>query len=90
MKVLIVTGGRYFWGPEVSTVLFDFAPDLLIHGGCRTGADAEAAAWARINSVPCLCWPAVWKKHREAAGPLRNRAMVDWAASLRTLPGVDV
>ena len=48
----------------------------LVHGAAR-GADACADEWARGQS-DVLCWryPADWKKHGKAAGPIRNAAML--------------
>lgn len=48
--------------------------------GCATGADALALAWARTLRVPFRSWiryEAQWTAHGRAAGPKRNRLMVD-------------
>lgn len=50
---------------------------LLIHGACRTGADALAEAWAKGREIPYLGHPAPWKLYDKAAGPLRNRLMLE-------------
>lgn len=55
---------------------------VVVHGGCPTGADAQAAAWAAANGVPVEVWPADWAQHDRAAGPLRNAAMVGAGAVL--------
>lgn len=47
----------------------------VIHGGAR-GADEGAARWGESESVPVLAFPAAWKKHGKAAGPIRNARMI--------------
>lgn len=52
--------------------------DAIIHGGAR-GADEGAARWAASEHVKVLAYPADWKKHGKAAGPIRNQRMIDEA-----------
>lgn len=47
----------------------------VIHGAAR-GADALADAWARSRGLPVLPFPADWRTHRSAAGPIRNARML--------------
>jgi YspA, cpYpsA-related SLOG family len=49
---------------------------LLIHGDAR-GADRLAGEWAQQRGVPVHAFPADWDKHRRAAGPIRNKQMLD-------------
>ena len=49
---------------------------LIVHGNAR-GADLMADAWADQNSVPRRVFPANWKAHGKAAGPIRNRRMLE-------------
>jgi len=53
-----------------------FDPDTIIEGEAR-GADQRAAWWAFDNNVPCMRFPAEWKKYGKAAGPIRNKQMLD-------------
>ena len=55
---------------------------LLIEGEA-TGADTLAAAWAIWKGMPLLRKPANWKKHKRAAGPIRNAEMLE-------VPGVNL
>jgi len=51
----------------------------VVHGDCPTGADAYAKRWARSFGE---AHPADWKKHGKAAGPLRNKHMVNLGADI--------
>ncbi len=48
---------------------------FVIHGEAK-GADSHAALWASVNGVTVEAYPADWKKHGRAAGPLRNARML--------------
>lgn len=78
MKVL-VCGSRYC--RDFTTVcngLNVHAPEaeVLIHGGA-TGVDSLAQDWADHHDIPCIVYPADWKRHGKAAGPIRNQVMLD-------------
>lgn len=77
MKVL-VTGSRDWPDPQVvHNALTDLAPDLVIHGGCPTGADAHAEAYCMTTDTEQDVHPADWGRHGRRAGYLRNQDMVD-------------
>lgn len=79
---LLVTGSRE-WDNEV--LLEDWLDDvaqhepimLLVVGDCPTGADAQAWEWAGHHGVERIQYRANWDLYGKAAGPKRNRAMVD-------------
>jgi hypothetical protein len=48
----------------------------VIHGGAP-GADTLASEWASGCGVPVALFPANWKQHGRAAGPIRNQQMLD-------------
>ncbi len=51
---------------------------IIIHGDCPTGADHIAdAIWRQIGQLAPEKFPADWKKHGKAAGPIRNQQMID-------------
>ncbi|WP_326613193.1 DUF2493 domain-containing protein [Streptomyces scopuliridis] len=58
----------------------------LVHGACATGADALAAQWFRVAGQYLGCtvetFPANWAGRGKAAGPERNRRMVNAGADL--------
>lgn len=61
---------------EALATMSDFR---LIHGDCPTGADKLALHWcSRRTQVHEHIYHANWDKHGKAAGPIRNRDMIDW------------
>lgn len=50
--------------------------DIVIHGACR-GADEIAGSVAKSYGHEVREYPADWKKHGKAAGPIRNQGMLD-------------
>ena len=80
MKV-IVCGGRDFADDKLlfSTLdrLHKQTPiTLIIHGAAR-GADALAGTWAILRDVPMTMYAANWLLYGKAAGPIRNRQMLE-------------
>ena len=63
-------------------------PIIVIHGACRSGADAIAAAWCfeRANLLPGYFGqephPADWNQYGKRAGFIRNAEMVALGADL--------
>ena len=51
---------------------------LLLHGGAR-GADAAIGRAAQQLGWPALVMPAQWQLHGRAAGPIRNRELLEQA-----------
>ena len=84
MRVL-VCGGRDFADRDlVARTLAPYRPQpitapsehKIIHGGAA-GADTLAREWAEVYGVPYREFPADWKTHGRAAGPIRNQRMID-------------
>ncbi len=81
MKVL-VCGGRDFndaltLGSWLGGIHKNNGPiTLLIEGGAR-GADHMAAEFAKWQGIPVKTFPADWDTHGNAAGPIRNKQMLD-------------
>ena len=48
----------------------------VIHGDAP-GADTLAGRWAHQRAVQVEAFPADWDRHGKAAGPIRNRQMLD-------------
>jgi hypothetical protein len=65
---------------------------LLLHGGAR-GADAAIGAAAQQLGWSSLVMPAQWQRHGRAAGPIRNRELLEQAitrAVAHSSPGCQV
>lgn len=60
---------------------FGFDRVVLIHGGAR-GADMLAAHIGRSMGLEIEAHPARWDVYGKAAGPLRNKEMVELGADL--------
>lgn len=55
---------------------------VVIHGDCR-GADRIAGNIARVLGATVIEMPAQWKLHGDAAGPMRNGAMLTVLLALK-------
>lgn len=55
----------------------NFGPLYVIQGGAR-GADAMAGEWVRQKGRSGTKVNAQWKKYGRAAGPIRNRKMLEY------------
>ncbi len=79
-KRVLVCGGRdYHDATTMEQVLSSFLEqgDCVIHGGAR-GADALAGDIAgRVLGYPVHVFPADWHQYGKAAGPIRNKQMLD-------------
>ena len=77
---LCICGGRdYFNSKRIYETLDYFHkqnPFILI-SGAATGADTIGLKWAFERGVVSEAYPADWKKHGRAAGPIRNQKMLD-------------
>jgi len=57
-------------------------PITVVHGDCKTGADAIVDRVARQYGYTVETHPADWEKHGKAAGPIRNGVMTLLGADL--------
>jgi hypothetical protein len=76
MKVIVSGGRDYNDADSIFEVLRQLEPTLIIHGGC-SGADALAASYAVRLGIECRSYCADWSTHGRAAGPIRNRKMLE-------------
>ena len=79
---ILVCGGRDF--SDRSLVFHVLDLEALEHGihvviqGGASGADKLAREWCyQRQSIRMWNFPADWKKHGKAAGPIRNQQMLD-------------
>lgn len=89
---LLITGSRtHQWTPYDSHALLIAVQEIvektqkrptLVHGGA-TGADTEAALHGQhLFNLQAEVHRADWKKYGRAAGPIRNKQMVELGADL--------
>ena len=77
---LVVCGGRNYdcwdvmWG-ALNVIHSGRGIAAIIQGGAR-GADELARSWAKNRNIPVETYPADWKQHGRAAGPIRNGVML--------------
>lgn len=78
MKIC-TTGGRHFGDKKaVEEVLNQFYPQIdMIGVGDAPGADLLVRNWCRDKVVRFKVFVADWQKNGKAAGPIRNRLMID-------------
>jgi predicted Rossmann-fold nucleotide-binding protein len=77
---VIVCGGRFYQdAEEVARRLGAFHArhtiTCILHGGAM-GADRTASAWGEAQGIPTRAFLADWLRYGDAAGPIRNRAML--------------
>ena len=88
---LVIAGGRDIDESLAVTIITEAMVDLglfagvnvveIVHGGCPTGVDAAVAKhFERV--VPMKVFPADWKTHGMAAGPIRNAQMAEYGDRL--------
>lgn len=75
---ILVTGDRKWEDiPRVVEELRGYRPGtILVHGAC-VGADIICAAVAEALRFEVRPYPADWEKYKRAAGPIRNRQMLE-------------
>jgi hypothetical protein len=80
-KTLLVTGDRNWTNKDlVLTLLKDYRKRgyrFLLHGDCPTGLDSIAHDCAIALGFIVVPFPADWIRYGLAAGPIRNREMLD-------------
>lgn len=75
--IVIVTGSRD-WTDSITVhvEILRKNPFCLVLGDCETGADAMARTWAMLHDIPADINIADWDNQGDAAGPIRNTAMI--------------
>lgn len=77
---IIVTGGRdYKDFNKVYYILNSLHPSVIGVGDCPTGVDYFVRSWVVNQELPpeIKVYKADWDTHGRAAGPIRNKAMID-------------
>lgn len=78
---VIVCGGRDYADRSAIWAALDrfsekFGIACVIHGAAR-GVDTIAGEWAQSRGIAVNPFPANWRDHGKAAGPMRNRQMLE-------------
>ena len=81
MKRIVIGGYRNFNNYEifknfVDLCIGDKSEITILSGRCK-GTDLMAEQYAKEKGVGLEIYPADWKKYGKAAGPIRNRQMVE-------------
>lgn len=81
MSKVVIAGSRDFFDEEIvfngierSLRLFRTYPTEVFSGKAK-GVDRIGELWAYKNNIPIKPFPAAWKTHGPAAGPIRNAQM---------------
>lgn len=95
---IIIAGGRNYVGnlkdvvavtALLESLLESYGKQLeIVSGGCE-GADQWGEVLADVCGIKYKRFPADWRQYGRAAGPIRNKEMVDYADVLIALPGGD-
>jgi len=79
-RVLVCGGRNYRDNVRVNQCLnllhAAFGITVVIHGRA-SGADMLGEYWAKANDVPHLAFKPNWEAYGPAAGPMRNKQMLD-------------
>jgi len=78
MKILIA-GGRNFTDKQfLEEYMSKYLGEVtLVISGTAKGADRLGEKWAEDNNIPVERYPAQWSRYGGAAGPIRNKEMLD-------------
>ena len=86
MKLIIAGGRDYHLTPDDFTKLDGIDITVVVSGGAP-GADRSGETYAECGNIPVKRFPAEWKKHGRAAGPIRNKQMAEYADGVALFPG---
>lgn len=90
MKLIIAGGRDYQFNvsdyAKLNEIFGEHELTEVVSGGA-TGADKCGEIWANFIGLPIKRFPANWKSHGKAAGPLRNKEMAKYADALVTFSG---
>lgn len=86
----LITGSRDFPADKADVIyetldnFLKWQPDLVMINGAAKGADTICAAWAEDRGVPVEYFAASWTKYGRAAGPIRNKAMLNRLLAMKS------
>lgn len=76
---ILVCGSRDFSDKEqLYRIMDEFIPAIeVVIEGEAAGADRLAKLWAEEREIIVMPFPAKWRQYGNAAGPIRNRQMIE-------------
>jgi hypothetical protein len=77
VRVLVCGDRNWMDRKKIEDRLLKLPVNTVVIEGEASGADSLARDVAREIGLSVLEFPADWKKHGKAAGPIRNRQMLD-------------
>ncbi len=77
LRVLVCGGRGYSDRARLFSFLDEFKHLGVVASGAAPGADWLAEQWCMEHGVPFKGYPAQWDVHGKAAGPIRNRQMLN-------------
>ena len=85
MKRVLICGGVSFSDEELFDKTLDEMIDkentILVSGHAK-GADSLAEKYAEKNGIEIKVFPPEWSKYQKAAGPIRNKQMLDFISEV--------
>lgn len=86
MKCIVAGGRHYTMTDDDYRFLDNLGITEVVSGGC-SGADKGGEYFANTRGLPIKRFPADWKVYGRAAGPIRNKAMAEYADAVVLFPG---
>ena len=86
--VLEPSRNKEFIYAELDIFHAEYTITCIIEGEAP-GADTIAKAWATIRGIPYEKYPADWETYGRAAGPIRNREMLQKGQPERVIAFID-
>lgn len=85
----IIAGGRAYQLDQSDWRILDSLKSSIteVVCGCAPGADEAGKNWAESRGILVTPFPADWRTHGRAAGPIRNRKMAEYAEAVILFPG---
>jgi hypothetical protein len=78
---VVVFGGRDFNNERLAFKALDILHKrykfTCVIDGAASGADLLGYRWAKSRGISTIRYPANWAKFKRAAGPIRNRRMIE-------------
>ena len=79
MSEFVVTGGRDFKRERFVFTILNLFPISKLYVGDAKGLDATSREWGFDKGIVVYDFKAEWDQHGKAAGPIRNRQMLEKA-----------